>query len=517
MTNLSSKRRSYQPKIPDLLQDLNGAAIVPIHDGSSLGAELQAYFPHTSGLQRHQAVKGLGKKGRAVRVGVLFSGGPASGGHNVLSGLYDALMQIDPSSKLFGIQEGASGLIEDRMVELTAHMIDSVRNQGGFDLIGTSRTKIEKAEQFEKVRANIVAHKLDAIVIIGGDDSNTNGAFLAESFAANGLSTQVIGIPKTIDADLQSDDIEISFGFDTACKTYSEMIGNLCKDAQSIRKYTHFVKLMGRSASHIALECALATQPNLTLIGEEKKGLFATVQDIADLIEKRSAVGKNYGVILIPEGLIEFMPEIKQLIAELGHDASIDSLSSNARMTLEAIPKTIQNQLLLDKDPHGNPQVSKIETEKLLMHLVRRELLQRNFLGKLNSQEHFFGYEGRSCLPSNFDADYTYALGRSAALAIREGLNGVIAALKDLRADTHLWRPVFVPAVRLMTLEERHGKMKPVIKKTLVDLEQEPYRTFTGKRKSWELDDAYQQPGPIQFFGDPSIIDSRPRILRGVG
>ncbi len=509
---LHKKRLSYLPRIPSLLKDPNGVHVEPISSHRKPLADLKPLFPHTFSASAYRAVKGEGKV-LPLTIGAYFSGGQASGGHNVLAGLFDALAK---GSKLIGFIDGPSGLIENRSKELTRGLIDSVRNQGGFDLIGSSRTKFEKPEQFEAALKTVQAHKLDALVVIGGDDSNTNAAMLAEYFLAQGISTRVIGIPKTIDGDLRSEDIEISFGFDSACKTYSEIIGNIARDALSAKKYYHFIKLMGRSASHIAHECALATHPNLVLIGEEEKTLAQIVADLANLIKRRADAGKEYGIVLIPEGLIEFLPEIKGLIAELNQllakhpSESVEShLTETNREVFKRLPEKIQKQLLLDRDPHGNVQVSKIETEKLLIDLVRKE-----FKGKLNVQDHFLGYEGRACLPSNFDANYGYALGLSAALAARSGLTGVICSIQNLKQPPEEWSVKFIPIVALMRLEMRKGKSKPVIEKALIDIKAPSFINFCRLKQAWELEDSYRYPGPIQFYGEADLTDTVPITLQ---
>lgn len=449
------KRLNYQPQIPEELKELDKVCFKKLKT-PPISQEIQNLFPHTCKTPTYQLEKGTGRS-RKVKIGVLFSGGPASGGHNVITGLFDA------GAELIGFLGGSSGLIENKAKPIQD--VSLYRNQGGFDLLGTGRTKIETEEQLKACLQ--AAHALDGLVIIGGDDSNTNAAILAEYFLEHRSSTCVIGVPKTIDGDLRSDDIEISFGFDTATKTYSELIGNICKDALSTRKYYHFIKLMGRSASHIALECALSTHPNVTLISEERRPLEQIVKELADLICRRYETGKEYGVVLIPEGLVEFLPEL--------------------------------NQLDVPRDPHGNIQVSQIETEKFLLDLVKKELTARQFKGKFSAQQHFFGYEGRCALPTNFDANYGYALGRLAFLGVREQLTGVICAIQRLKKAPKEWTMRLVPIVSLLHLEERKGKRIPVIQKALVDLKGHDYLQFAAQRKKWEMDDDYECPGPIQF------------------
>ncbi len=503
---LQEKRLAYKPAIPPILEDLSRAILVP-GAASALPEPIAKLFPKTHSARRLAIQQEAEQPGRKLTVGVLFSGGPAPGGHNVLAGLFDGLAQIHPESTLIGFLDGPKGLIENRRKILTASDIGSVRNQGGFDLIGSSRVKIETPEHFEA--AAKATSGLDALIIIGGDDSNTNAAFLAEI-----LPLSVIGVPKTIDGDLRSSEIEISFGFDSACKTYAEMIGNIERDALSTKKYYHFIKLMGRSASHIALECALATQPNLTLIGEEKQSLSQIVSQIVTLIEQRKQTGKEYGVILLPEGLIEFIPEIRSLISLLNQllakeskpELALDNLGDEHRALFFSLPEKIQKQLLFERDPHGNIQVSKIETEQFLLELVLKQI-------NISTAAHFFGYEGRSCLPTNFDANYCYALGKLAALAAREKATGVILAIRRLNRSPSEWEPTAVPIASLMHFETRSGKEKAVIAKTLVDLQSPAYGRFARERDAWKLDDAYRMPGPIQFFGPSDLTDSVPLIL----
>jgi len=471
LSPLHEKRLEYKLIVPDLLKDLNNGYLRAVSTKSPPNA-LKSIFPNTFDQSTFELDIGECTKRGEVKIGVVFSGGQAPGGHNVIAGLFDS------GAKLIGFLGGPSGVIENRFIEVQE--IDPYRNQGGFDLLGSGRTKIETEEQLLSVMKTVNSHKLDGLVIIGGDDSNTNAAILAEYFLANNCTTKIVGVPKTIDGDLRSEDIEISFGFDSACRTYSEIIGNIARDALSSKKYYHFIKLMGRSASHIALECALSTQPNLTLITEEKRSLTEIIDEIVQLIEKRKAIGKEYGVILIPEGLIEFVPELNELCKELN----------------------------IEKDSHGNLEVSKIQTEKIIIDLVRKKSKL-----KFNAQEHFLGYEGRACLPSNFDANYCYSLGLFASLIIHEELTGMICSAQKLKNHPSQWSFKAIPIVQLMHLETRLGKEKPVIAKTLVDLKSSSYLKFSHKRSLWELDDLYRYPGPIQFFGPPEITDLTPSIL----
>lgn len=475
---LEEARLKFQPPLP---RQLHSVAIVEGKQTESIG-NVSSYFPKTYGQPLLHFKEGERQEGRALRVGVLFSGGQAAGGHNVVTGLFDALPQ---KSRLFGFLGGPSGLIENRFIELDQETLASFRNLGGFDLIGSGRTKIETQEQFESARKNAQELNLDGLVIIGGDDSNTNAAFLAEFFLTHDCKTRVIGVPKTIDGDLKNAHVEVSFGFDSAAKTYSELIGNIERDALSAKKYYHFIKLMGRSASHITLECALQTHPNVALIGEEKWDLERITTYLVDTIQERAKRGKNYGVILVPEGLIEFVPHM-----EIGE-----------------IPKEIQAQLNLERDPHGNIQVSHIATEQLLIHLVKQRV-------KFNPVNHFFGYEGRSCLPSNFDATYCYNLGHVAAILIQAGRTGYMSTLHHLAEPVEKWEGGGIPLTMLMTLEERKGKLKPVIQKALVDLEGEPFKLFNAEREKWRLNDQYSYPGPIQFFGSPSLTDEITETLK---
>jgi len=527
-THLQQLRQDYQPPLPSLLKYLNkvnfkkGEVLQPTQDQN----ELKSLFPKTYGQVLTYGMEGKERVFSPLRVGVVLSGGQAAGGHNVITGLYDAISSMHHESKLFGFLGGPSGIISGKFKELTKEMLASYRNQGGFDLIGSGRTKIETEEQLVSSLQVIQNMKLDGLVIIGGDDSNTNAAVLAEYFLQKGCKARVIGVPKTIDGDLKNAYVATSFGFDTACKIYSEMIGNIARDALSAKKYTHFIKLMGRSASHIALECALATHPNVTIIGEEVAAKKMTLQQIttelSDIISKRAEKGKNYGVVLIPEGLIEFIPEMRLLISELNKllagktESNIDEvkakLSSEAQTCFNSLPESIQKQLFLDRDPHGNVQVSQIETEKLLVETVSKELKKREveelFKGKFSPLCHFFGYEGRAGFPSNFDAHYCYALGMTSALLIAEELTGYMAFVGNLEKKTAEWTIGGLPIVSLMNIESRHGKSKPVIKKALVELQRNPFLYFQKHREIWAINDDYCFTGPIQFYGEESLTNS---------
>lgn len=512
-------RSHFVPALPILLKDLARVHFEPQEKTTAVkhSEQIHSLFPKTYGRPLVKAKLGEAKKGRPLRVGVVLSGGQAAGGHNVIIGLLDALLALNPKSTLIGFLGGPSGIVEGKSKELTREVVAPYRNQGGFDLIGSGRTKIETPEQL--AAALKTAQTLDALVVIGGDDSNTNAAVLAEYFLAHGCKTCVVGVPKTIDGDLKNRYIASSFGFDTACKTYAELIGNIARDAKSAKKYTHFIKLMGRSASHIALECALATRPNLTLIGEEvaekKMTLAQVTASIADVIEKRAEKGLNYGVVLIPEGIIEFIPEVGALISALSRPGSeVANLPKDLRAVFDSIPEDIQKQLLLDRDPHGNVQVSMIETEKLLMHTVEQELKKRNFKGKFAAQNHFFGYEGRAGLPTNFDTHYCTALGTVAALLADEGMTGYMTCVGNLHLPVETWTASGLPITMLMNMEERKGKQKPVIQKALVDLNGPAFAAFQRERKEWAENDHYRYPGPIQFFGAPEISDAPPLTMQ---
>ncbi len=483
--------------------------------------EVQALFPMIKGQRILRFKAGESPQSfEPMRVGVVLSGGQAAGGHNVISGLFDALKKLNPNSQLIGFLDGPAGIINKQTMELSTENIEPFRNQGGFDLLGSGRTKIETPEQFAASAKTVESLDLDGLVVIGGDDSNTNAALLAEYFRSKGLKTTVTGVPKTIDGDLKNQYVEVSFGFDTACKTYSEIIGNIMRDTLSAKKYWYFIKLMGRSASHITLECALQTCPNIALIGEELEAKEMTLQQVVtqmtDIVVERSNAGKDYGVALVPEGIIEFIPEVKKLIAELndlladGAKANVaEQLSDAPAACFESLPKEIQSQLLLDRDPHGNVQVSKIETERMLIAMVEQELQKRSdYKGKFNTQPIFCGYEGRSGLPSNFDSQYCYALGHVAALLINHQATGYICSVQDLTLPVEDWKISGVPLISMIHLEQRKGKMKPVIEKALVELEGPVFAAFSDRRERWKAENAYRFPGPIQFFGPPELTEA---------
>ncbi|MCF2637198.1 diphosphate--fructose-6-phosphate 1-phosphotransferase [Prevotella dentalis] len=536
---LQRERAAYQPKLPKGLQ---GA--VKVQEGEptqSVGdqEEIKKLFPNTYGMPLVEFVPGDEAMSQKINVGVILSGGQAPGGHNVISGIFDAVKKLNPENKLYGFLMGPGGLVDHNYKELTAEIIDDYRNTGGFDMIGSGRTKLEKVDQFEKGLEIIRELGINAIVIIGGDDSNTNACVLAEYYAAKNYGVQVIGAPKTIDGDLKNDQIETSFGFDTATKTYSEVIGNIERDANSARKYWHFIKLMGRSASHIALECALQTQPNICLISEEIEQKDMTlnqiVEGIAQSVADRAAAGNNFGVVLIPEGLIEFIPSIGRLIDELNdllaaHGEEYKNLEANEQKkyilahlsaenaeTFKTLPGDVARQLSLDRDPHGNVQVSLIETEKLISDMVADKLAEwkneGKFVGKFAAIHHFFGYEGRCAAPSNFDADYCYALGVSAVQLIANGKTGYMAIVKNTTAPTDEWKAGGVPITMMMNMERRNGEMKPVIRKALVELDGAPFKKFAEKRDEWAKETCYVYPGPIQYWGPASVCDRTTRTL----
>lgn len=536
---LQKERASYQPKLPKALQGTvkikEGAPTESVDDQE----EIKKLFPHTYGMPLVEFVPGDKCEDKRMNVGVILSGGQAPGGHNVISGLFDALKKLNEENRLYGFLMGPGGLVDHNYIEITASFLEKYRNTGGFDMIGSGRTKLEKEDQFEKGLQVIRELDIKALVIIGGDDSNTNACVLAEYYAAKQYGVQVIGCPKTIDGDLKNDQIETSFGFDTATKTYSELIGNIERDCNSARKYWHFIKLMGRSASHIALECALQTQPNICLVSEEIQAKDQTlneiVENIASVVAYRAKEGNNFGVVLIPEGLIEFIPAIGRLIAELNdllaaHGADYKDLDKDAqreyilthlsdanRSTFETLPEDVARQLSLDRDPHGNVQVSLIETEKLLSNMVAAKLnewkKQGKYQGKFSPLHHFFGYEGRCAAPSNFDADYCYALGTSAAQLIANGKTGYMAIVKNTTDCTDNWKAGGVPITMMMNMERRTGEMKPVIRKALVELEGKPFKTFAANRDEWANHTCYVYPGPIQYWGPSEVCDQTTRTL----
>ena len=534
---LQIARAAYQPKLP---RGLKGA--VKAVEGAPTQSvdnqeEIKALFPNTYGMPLVEFVPGEEKSYEPMNVGIILSGGQAPGGHNVITGLFDAVKRLNPANRLYGFILGPGGLVDHNYMELTKEIVDEYRNTGGFDMIGSGRTKLEKVEQFEKGLEIIRELGIKAIVIIGGDDSNTNACVLAEYYAAKNYGVQVIGCPKTIDGDLKNDQIETSFGFDTACKTYSELIGNIERDCNSARKYWHFIKVMGRSASHIALECALQTQPNICLVSEEIEEKAMSLDDIVDYIANavavRAADGNNFGTVIIPEGVIEFIPAIKKLIAqlndvlampeakELDRHESIDfvkaHLTDENLAVFNSLPTGVARQLALDRDPHGNVQVSLIETEKLLSTMVAQKLekmkKEGKYTGKFSAQHHFFGYEGRCAAPSNFDADYCYALGTSAAQLIANGKTGYMAIVKNTTAPAEQWIAGGVPITMMMNMEKRAGEMKPVIRKALVELDGAPFKEFAAHRDEWARKTAYVYPGPIQYWGPTEVCDQPTKTL----
>jgi pyrophosphate--fructose-6-phosphate 1-phosphotransferase len=528
---LQLARAAYQPKLPKALQ---GA--VKVKEGAPTQSvdnqeEIKALFPNTYGMPLIEFEQSDVANTAKMNVGVILSGGQAPGGHNVITGLFDTIKKLNPENRLFGFILGPGGLVDHNYMEITADFIEDYRNTGGFDMIGSGRTKLEKVDQFEKGLEIIRELDIKAIVIIGGDDSNTNACVLAEYYAAKKYGVQVIGCPKTIDGDLKNDQIETSFGFDTACKTYSELIGNIERDCNSARKYWHFIKVMGRSASHIALECALQCQPNICLISEEVEAKGMSLDDIVDYIAnavaQRAADGNNFGTVIIPEGVIEFIPAIKKLIAqlndvlalpeakEISRDEQVDFAKSHLTeenlKVFNSLPVGVARQLALDRDPHGNVQVSLIETEKLLSTMVAQRLekmkKEGKYVGKFGTQHHFFGYEGRCAAPSNFDADYCYALGTSAAQLIANGKTGYMAIVKNTTAKTDEWKAGGVPITMMMNMEKRAGEMKPVIRKALVELDGAPFKEFAAHRDEWARKTAYVYPGPIQYWGPSEVCD----------
>jgi len=535
---LQIARAEYQPKLPQALKGYVCAKEgEPTHSVGNQ-EEIKAMFPNTYGMPIIEFVPGEKKDFKPFNVGVILSGGQAPGGHNVICGLFDGIKSLNNESKLYGFILGPGGLVDHKYMELTSDIIDEYRNTGGFDIIGSGRTKLEKVDQFEKGIEILRELGIQALVIIGGDDSNTNACVLAEYYAAKKYGVQVIGCPKTIDGDLKNEQIETSFGFDTACKTYSELIGNIQRDCNSARKYWHFIKLMGRSASHIALECALQCQPNICLISEEVEAKAMSLDDvveyIANAVVERAKDGNNFGTVLIPEGLIEFIPAIKKLIAELNdilatpeaqaveRENQIDyvkaHLSAENLAVFNSLPADVASQLALDRDPHGNVQVSLIETEKLLSQMVEEKLNQWKAEGKYNgkfaAQHHFFGYEGRCAAPSNYDADYCYSLGYNASRLIANGKTGYMSIIKNTTAPADQWIAGGVPITMMMNMEKRNGEMKPVIKKALVELDGAPFKYFASKREEWAKKTAYVYPGPIQYFGPTEVCDQPTMTLK---
>ena len=542
---LQLERYKYIPKLPGMLR--NGINEISVKEGKETSSvadqeKIKTLFPNTYGKKEIVFEKGKNtSKAKKQVVGVILSGGQAPGGHNVVSGLYDALKATNKDNVLLGFKGGPSGLTDDKFVEITGDFLDEYRNTGGFDIIGSGRTKLETEEQFKVAAEVCKKHGITAIVIIGGDDSNTNAAVLAEYFAAHNTGVQVIGCPKTIDGDLKNEDIDCSFGFDTACKTYSELIGNIQRDANSAKKYWHFIKVMGRSASHVALECALETQPNICLIGEEvaakKMSLLDITKQIADSVCYRASKGWNFGVAIIPEGIVEFAPEFKVLIAEINellakgkeeafntlpsweakHEFIKKGLSEESFKVFEFLPKAIQQQLFLERDPHGNVQVSLIESEKLFSELVENELKKRKktgeFVGKFGKQHHFFGYEGRCAFPSNFDADYCYSLGYNAFMLIQYGYNGYLSKVSNLAAPAEQWVAGGMPITKMMNIERRNGEDKPVIRKALVELDGKPFKYFEAHRDEWSKETCFVYPGAIQYYGPSEVCDLTTRTL----
>ena len=537
---LQIARAAYQPKLPKALKGagkaVEGAATQSVADQEAI----QKLFPNTYGMPLIKFEAGEAVKLPAMNVGVILSGGQAPGGHNVISGLFDGIKALNPDSKLYGFILGPGGLVDHNYMELTSDIIDEYRNTGGFDIIGSGRTKLEKEDQFEKGLEILKELGIKALVIIGGDDSNTNACVLAEYYAAKKAGVQVIGCPKTIDGDLKNEMIETSFGFDTACKVYSEVIGNIQRDCNSARKYWHFIKLMGRSASHIALECALQVQPNVCIISEEVEAKDMSLDDvvtyIAQVVADRAAQGNNFGTVLIPEGLVEFIPAMKRLIAELNdflatnaeefsqikkshqRDYIIRKLSPENSAIYASLPEGVARQLTLDRDPHGNVQVSLIETEKLLSEMVATKLAtwkaEGKYVGKFAAQHHFFGYEGRCAAPSNYDADYCYSLGYTASMLIANGKTGYMSSVRNTTAPAEEWIAGGVPITMMMNMERRHGEMKPVIQKALVKLDGAPFKTFAAMRDQWAMTTDYVYPGPIQYFGPTEVCDQPTKTLQ---
>jgi pyrophosphate--fructose-6-phosphate 1-phosphotransferase len=546
LSELQIERSKFKPVLPSILAG-GPASVVAIQGKGTQSVSdqetVKRLFKNTYGMPSIRFAKGASKAlaKKVIRVGVVLSGGQAPGGHNVIGGLFDALKKANPKNMLIGFLGGPSGILENKTVEITAPLMDAYRNTGGFDMIQSGRTKIESDEQFAQAKKNIIDNKIEALVVIGGDDSNTNAGLLAEYFKGQGAGISVIGVPKTIDGDLKNEPIEASFGFDTATKIYSELVGNICRDVNSARKYWHFVRLMGRSASHITLEVGFKTQPNIVLIGEEvlakKMTLAQVVDSIALVIAKRAALKKNFGVLLVPEGLVEFIPEMKELISALNdsladNESSLSSMSSidekkNFLYTklpahlvslMQSLPSGIASQLMLDRDPHGNVQVSLIETEKLLVDMVKARLAQMKkdgtFIGKFAAITHFFGYEGRCGAPSNFDTNYTYALGYNASVLALNALSGYISSVRGLVKNPREWQCGGVPLTMMMNIERRKGKEKAVIQKALVDLDDAPFKALVKSRDMWAVTESYLFPGPIQYFGPSAVTDMTTKTLQ---
>ena len=538
---LQRVRAEYQPKLPKVLQ---GAVKVKVGEATESVAnqkEIKELFPHTYGMPvvEFEHNDNPERVEEPFNVGIILSGGQAPGGHNVVSGIFDGLKSLNKENRLYGFLMGPAGFINHQYMELTAGIIKDYRNTGGFDIIGSGRTKLENPDQFDSGLKILKELNIKALVIIGGDDSNTNAAVLAEYYKNIGADVQVIGVPKTIDGDLKNEWIETSFGFDTACKVYSEVIGNIQRDCNSAKKYYHFIKLMGRSASHIALECALETQPNICLISEEIQAKRMTLDNIVSyicyVISERAKLGWNFGTVLIPEGLIEFIPSMKKLISELNdvieeHNEELASLEETEKLRLihsylspanadlyKSLPKNIALQLSLDRDSHGNVQVSLIETESLLSEMVAKRLDEMaeagEYSGKFNAQHHFFGYEGRCADPTNFDADYTYSLGYNAAMLINSGLTGYMSSVRNLTEKPENWVAGGIPITMMMNMERRNGEMKPVIRKALVELDGKPFKAFAAKRDEWAKNTCYIYPGPIQYWGPSDVCDQTTKTL----
>ncbi|MGB2579581.1 pyrophosphate--fructose-6-phosphate 1-phosphotransferase [Elusimicrobium simillimum] len=545
-SELQVERLKFKPVLPNILK--NGPANVKAKAGKATKsvadqATVKKIFPNTYGMPEVSFIKGNNKAGckDAIKVAVVLSGGQAPGGHNVIAGILDGLKKANPKNRLFGFLKGPGGVLENKLKEITPALMAEYRNTGGFDLIQSGRTKIETPEQLETAKCNILKNKMDAFIIVGGDDSNTNAGVIAEFFKQHNLKTCVVGVPKTIDGDLKNEHIETSFGFDTATKIYAELVGNICRDVNSAQKYWHFVRLMGRSASHITLEVGFKTQPNIVMIGEEvlskKMTLAQIIDSLAKVVAARSEKGKDFGVILVPEGLIEFIPEMKELIAALNdlladHETALakmhgieekkqfifTKLSPKLSKLMQSLPAGIASQLMLDRDPHGNVQVSLIETEKLLIEMLHAKLAQmrkaNKYKGKFAAITHFFGYEGRCGAPSNFDANYTYALGYNAAVLALNNCSGYLSSVKNLVKNPKDWECGGIPLTMMMNIERRKGKEKPVIRKALVELKGEPFKQLVKNRDMWAMTESYIFPGPIQYFGPSAVTDMTTKTLQ---